>query len=522
MKNIIKLLGIIAIISIVSSCEDFLSVEAQDLVIPKTVSQHKELLQGDGYFKNLQANIAWINLMTDDMTMGASQFASNPARIPSLMEKYKNVYLWQAEVESDLFKDNLYAYLYNQVLPANICIEKINEMEGTEKERKVLLGQASFQRALAYFYLANLYGPAYNEAKPTDLCVPMPLSATATPGSYPRKSVQEVWGLIKNDIQTAVESLKDYTTAGVYEINYKAALILASRVSLFMGDYDDAINYGEKLIAISPKLFNMVTAVNIATFTDPGLASSPMGRGFFRREVYGDPYDGNILNLSVNPDEIVFSFSSTSWKVRSDLISSLTTAMTYYVSTDDGLIGTYDKAKDTRYALYFIVPNPKFTANSIYPANGYAFQPTKWENMYNTMTGYCMTFRNVEAYLTLAEAYARKQTPDPARALTHLNTLLRSRIVGFLDLTPGNFASNELLVKRIWEERRKELCFEECHRWWDMRRQGQKPITRTWTITNETFRLEEKDPAFILNFPPSERLFDDNLIQNQRPDRKPV
>ncbi|MFR7876304.1 MAG: RagB/SusD family nutrient uptake outer membrane protein [Butyricimonas paravirosa] len=36
----------------------------------------------------------------------------------------------------------------------------------------------------------------------------------------------------------------------------------------------------------------------------------------------------------------------------------------------------------------------------------------------------------------------------------------------------SDFASREDLIQFIWEERRRELCFEEAMRFWDMRRQG--------------------------------------------------
>lgn len=506
MKKGINILIFGFALATLTGCEDFLTQEAQDLVIPKTVAQYKELLQGDGYFKSLQDQAAWVYFMTDDMATGPHEYADDPTLISADMEKYKQVFLWQPEIESDLFTDDLYAYLYNQALPGTICLEMLDDMEGSDTEKRVLKGQASFQRAMAFFYLANLYGPAYNEAQGSDLCVPMSLTATATPGSYPRKTVDEVWGQIHTDITTAVECLEGYD-AGVYEINYKAALLLASRVALFMENYDEAITYAEKLLEVAPTLFDMAGKIDIETYLDPDTDS-----------------EEGILNTSLNPDEILWTFSQDSRQLEYILTDALLTSMSFTASNteDSGLIQLYDRDKDARMAFFFADPDPDdFMAMLGMMSGTYVYTPCKW-NGYSGMTGFAMGMRNAEAYLTLAEAYARKANPDKGRALDYLNALLKTRIVDYTPLTEADFASDQELIERIWTERRKELCFEELHRWWDMRRCGQKGFTRVWGVTGETYEITDHDPAFTLNFPKTERDFDPGLTPNNRPIRTPV
>ena len=506
MKKGINILIFGFALATLTGCEDFLTQEAQDLVIPKTVAQYKELLQGDGYFKSLQDQAAWVHFMTDDMATGPHEYADDPTLISADMEKYKQVFLWQPEIESDLFTDDLYAYLYNQALPGTICLEMLDDMEGSDTEKRVLKGQASFQRAMAFFYLANLYGPAYNEAQSSDLCVPMSLTATATPGSYPRKTVGEVWEQIHTDITTAVECLEDYD-AGVYEINYKAALLLASRVALFMENYDEAITYAEKLLEVAPTLFDMAGKIDIETYLDPDTDS-----------------EEGILNTSLNPDEILWTFSQNSRQLEYILTDALLTSMSFTASNteDSGLIQLYDRDKDARMAFFFADPDPDdFMAMLGMMSGTYVYTPCKW-NGYSGMTGFTMGMRNAEAYLTLAEAYARKANPDKGRALDYLNALLKTRIVDYTPLTEADFASDQELIERIWTERRKELCFEELHRWWDMRRCGQKGFTRVWGVTGETYEIADHDPAFTLNFPKKERDFDPGLTPNNRPIRTPA
>jgi len=313
MKKGINILTFGFALATLTGCGDFLTQEAQDLVIPKTVTQYKELLQGDGYFKNLQTKAAWVHFLTDDMATGPYEYADDPTKISSYMEKYKQIFLWQAEIESDQFTDDLYAYLYNQALPGTICLEMLDDMEGSDTEKRILKGQASFQRAMAFFYLANLYGPAYNEAQGSDPCVPMSLTATATPGSYPRKTVEEVWGQIHTDITTAVECLDGYE-AGVYEINYKAALLLASRVALFMENYEEAITYAERLLELAPTLFDMVGKIDIETYLQhPDSVEKYVGKAL---ELFPDKVDfhiskGHVMNSSKQYGQAVKAYKES-------------------------------------------------------------------------------------------------------------------------------------------------------------------------------------------------------------------
>jgi len=135
-------------------------------------------------------------------------------------------------------------------------------------------------------------------------------------------------------------------------------------------------------------------------------------------------------------------------------------------------------------------------------------------------------FRTGEVYVSLAEAYARRgNAGDNVKAIEYLNGLRSKRINPYTSLGVSDFTTNDALVQFCWDERRRELCFEECHRWWDMRRQGQKQVIHRYnyggTSGNSfvTFTLKEKDPSFILDFPLAERNQSPNLMPNSRPVR---
>ncbi len=125
--------------------------------------------------------------------------------------------------------------------------------------------------------------------------------------------------------------------------------------------------------------------------------------------------------------------------------------------------------------------------------------------------------RSAEVYLNLSEAYARNSTPDNTKALQCLNFLRSKRLTSYTSLTQGNFTTQQSLIDYIWLERRRELCFEEFHRWWDLRRTGQPSITHSWL--NDTYVLAVHDLAYVLNFPKEELNFNTLLVENDRPPR---
>ena len=77
----------------------------------------------------------------------------------------------------------------------------------------------------------------------------------------------------------------------------------------------------------------------------------------------------------------------------------------------------------------------------------------------------------------------------------------------------------------IYEERRKELCFEETHRWWDLRRQGMPELKHVLISrggVEETFMLECGDMGYVLEIPRKEREYNTAMELNRRPERRSV
>ena len=154
---------------------------------------------------------------------------------------------------------------------------------------------------------------------------------------------------------------------------------------------------------------------------------------------------------------------------------------------------------------------------------GYQYEPIKFSRSPSSGTG--EAWRVAEVYLNLAEAYVRDENePDLGRAVELINEIRKNRIVGYQDVRAEDYDVTTFLPV-IYEERRKELCFEETHRWWDLRRQGMPELKHVLISrggVEETFMLERGDMGYVLEIPRKEREYNTAMELNRRPERRSV
>jgi hypothetical protein len=516
-------------------CDDFLKQSSQNLVIPKTAAQYKEILQMEGYFRDVLSQIssagsyAFIEYMTDDVEYFDALRESNvPTSWYDLkrnesdkVETFSGCYRWEESIENTLFVDHTYGYLYKQAMVANICLEGAETCEGTKAEIEILRGQASFSRAFAYLTLANIYSKPYasllGKANPNDLCVPVKTTSTPTIDTYGRASIGEVWGLISADINRALIDLKGKNLEQInrYEINYPAALILAIRIALYMEDWDRVITLGEEFMNdYSGKyplydISNKTTAgpkVDLGDETGPLLVKFINARNSEIVWPFGTrgPYGYSYTIVSLENDNNMSRYFRVSAKAN---------------RKNKSLISMYDN-DDRRKAYWFFNPTP---SELVSPSVKYDYITVKAENSTKTDILYaCFAFRTAEVYLSLAEAYARKPAPESEKVIELINALREKRFAApYTPLLLADYPS-DALVQLVWDERRRELCFEELHRWWDLRRTTQPRIEHQWRDYTY-YVLEEGDPAYTLNFPDAELVFSGSvLVPNERPNKTAV
>lgn len=512
-----------------AGCGDFLERSAQDLYIPATTEDYANILRGESYFNEILAKYDHVAMMTDDVQwfdinyhagFDVSQYGTD-----TRFMKFRDSYTWQKETENVYFEDGAYQFLYKQAQVANICLENVEESRGTRQEKETLRGQASFIRAFAYLMLANIYAPPYNRSQPGDPCVPVKLSSTPSTGKYARENMETVYGLILSDIQTALEDLKDKEIGSIYEVGYPAALILAMRTALYMEDWDAAIRYGEDFLASGEYPLLDITAETKATNSSTQSADTEVKNFVSARNSEIAWAFGGWMGYPSSNYVTLFNFLNNScggYRVDGPLpVITSGTSVKYAEGDAAGtFIGIFDydfatKQGDRRLPYWFMRPLWRYNSMVSKISNYVSLKFDYNDGEINS----AFTFRTGEVYITLAEAYARKPSPDAAAALRYLNALREKRIAPYTALQTWDFADTGELVEFVWEERRRELCMEELHRWWDLRRTTQPRIVHR--IDGLTWTLEEGDPAYTLNFPAAEREYNGATLggnhRNERP-----
>lgn len=487
-----------------SGCNDFLERSAQNLVIPTTCADYAEILQGEGYFDQLVYKGVWLNLMTDDMELYTPGLDNT---LPFSLSKYRYVYQWRDEIEdeNESFNDELFNYLYSQILVANTCLDALKQgLEGTPEEQDILKGQALFHRAFAYLMLANVYAMPYDMATPESLCVPLKTEPTPSLQPYERATFAEVYKQIDDDIEEGLKALKGKDTGNYYYIGYDAMLFVAMRKALYTNDFDAAIEYGKEILDANDKLFDITDRIKSIAEGETSASSE---------------YD-NFLQPK-NP-ELVFCFCGSRITTIQSLISmsnSLEQTFTLSRTIDNSLIGLYDYDTTTcigdhRLAYWYIPPRKDAQSTYYYDGNYSALKVNSYDNLYRKSA-----FRTAEAYVTLAEAYARKESPDYDKALDYANRLRKYRLdaQAWQELTPADFAGGAEIIQFIWDERRRELCFEELHRFIDLRRTTRAEVVHPYGKAGY-YKLGKDDAAYTLNFPIAERRINPQNV-NSRPVR---
>ena len=134
-----------------------------------------------------------------------------------------------------------------------------------------------------------------------------------------------------------------------------------------------------------------------------------------------------------------------------------------------------------------------------------------------------MNLRVAEAWLNKAEAYVHLDDISSAQAaLKHIvyNRYRQPNKV-VIPVDP------EELLRFIYDERRREFCFEEHFRWYDLRRMGvdcRPEFRHIFTYVNENslqegqeaYSLLKDDPNYVLPIPLGERDNNPLIINNDR------
>lgn len=209
------------------------------------VMQHMHLFRLDQWqiYDGMSDDVAWAS--TDDEPANA---------------------MFNFNFTSTMAKSNeMWGTLYTGVFRANQVILNVGNMKDFILKNRIL-GEAKFLRAWYYFELVRGWGgvPKITE----------PLQSAQTSYNFPRASAQDVYDLIKEDLQFAEENLpkkSEYAPGDIGRATSGAASAYLGKVFLFQKMWSDAVLQFEKVInsgeyVLTPKYednFSAATENNI-------------------------------------------------------------------------------------------------------------------------------------------------------------------------------------------------------------------------------------------------------------------
>lgn len=347
-------------------------------------------------------------------------------------------------IASDAGVKSVWDRSYNLIYMSNAAIEGLEasqSLSGGVKNQ--LKGESLFVRALAHFYLVNLFGDI-----PYVTTTDYEINSTVS-----RMQTDIVYENILTDLTEAKTLLGDsYVSGERTRANRWVVSALLSRVYLYMERWEDA-EAESSLLINNASLFNLET--NIANeflkeSTSAILQLKPKNSG-------SNSEEGSTFIFTSPPPPFV----------------ALKNSMAEAMETDDlrktHWIGEATNGTQTWY---------------------YSFKYKQYLNTGMSME-YSIVFRLAEQYLIRAEARARQNNISGAQQDVNI---IRQR-AGLDDTTASN---TEELLQVILKERRFELFTEHGHRWFDIRRFGVSgevlaPIKPGWNPSNVLLPIPEAD-----------------------------
>ena len=505
MKKMRRYLILMLCVLLFNSCGKFLEEFSQDLAYAESCADLDEILIGNGYMEQpegfTEASIygngyfPYIHVMDDDVIMTVFKKDGSTDVINDIVS-YKNFYDWSDQLTinpktDEEWEDKDWEKMYSHIAYLNVIIAHVKKFSHDSVEiRNRVEGEARFLRGAYYYLLTNLYANPYvKESASSDMGVPLNLTEDIVDEYYKRNSMEECYRVIVEDLKVAADKLKGVTQPTIYRVNELAARILLSRVYLYMGEWQLALDECQKALALEG-----VELMDLKSF---------QGR---EKERY-------VLD-NKNP-EIVFTQGYSATNTFYDQMSYF--CICTFGGSED-LISLYNRfeeqqIKDLRLDAFFeVIGDEQYKMSKV------------GEKVYD-----CFVIRSAELYLNKAEAEAML---DKAEAIQTIKTLLNNRFEGGIPDIDG--LSGKDLVSFIRDERRRELCFE-AHRWFDLRRYAVSPkYPEKKSIRHTAYDIKGKlegdyvlkpygeDPAWVLPIPGYEIVYNQgNLVDNpQRVERE--
>ena len=254
-RNIFSIILLLGMMMGLTSCDDYLNIEPKGKRIPQTLADYEAFLRYE-YGTHRMPILQTCYLLNDEYLTNS---------YASYYPMYKANYNWEEETDRAYYNDadeSAYYVAYGTINTCNLILEDVpNATEGTDKEKAEVMAYAKVLRAMNYFNLANYYANTYEAGSAaTKLSVPL-ITSSLQDAAYHQATIQEIYDFILKDLDEALSDLPDMGTT-ILHPGKGAAYAMLARTYMQMMNYDKALEYADKALAINDKLVDWVAFYN--------------------------------------------------------------------------------------------------------------------------------------------------------------------------------------------------------------------------------------------------------------------
>lgn len=443
MGKILKTSILLLVATTFVGCEKFLDErpsKTSSLVVT-TTDQLQALFNNYGSF--YQEGNRTLIYSTDDFGLNTQIYHARPSTFSMAAVEFA---LWDTEYLPDDGREVFWSNEYGKIFRANMVLESLGKVTGSEADKAALKAEAHFIRAYSYYNLANTYCLPYTEANKLETGLPIK-TGTSFEQPYERQSLEAVYNLIEADLGEALQvnvTLNGGDRPRHWRASKEGVSGFAARYYLDRSNYAEALKYAEQVLKDYNKLVDYNTEMQYGKDV-----SVPINTGKPDAETV-------ILKFPYTHDNQSDMTDMLGWKEF--LYFRVLNHESWWYLPSQELLDLYDKENDLRYTYHMV--------------EGYSYDRGMTQPAYD-WPGYIFFFKDrlpsgptvAEMYLIKAECLAR--TGQTEVAMKTLNDLRKTRFKEGSDYSL-DVANKQEAIKHILEERRREMPF--ARRWFDIRR----------------------------------------------------
>jgi len=489
MKSINKIIGLLILLTIISSCEKWVDFNPHDEYAITELDYLKSASDYQTMAVSCYTPIQWLNqvmVIGDIASDNAVSGGENASDVLALQQMDDYTIATNNSTLEDLWKS-----AYEGVNRTNYLLSyKDKNLAGetiTFAGKDALFGEVQFLRAYYYFNLVRLFGDVvlFTDRK----------LGVEDFGKLQRSSKADVYSQVETDLLAAIDVLPP-TNVQKGRVTKYAAQALLGKVYLYEGKFDLAASMLENVVG-GP--FSLVS-----NFSDIFLKSGENGPESVFEVQYSNlsPYynwggptrgQGNLAAQQCGVRGISGTADmpfSAGWSTNLPT-QDLANAYTAGDQRKDATVFDVEAYKVANPALAVTYTEAPYKNTGLYDMK---YLPRKGQTSGQIEINYDNNqriIRYADVLLMAAEAYNRSTTPDDGKAQDYLNRVRRR---AFGDTAHDISLTGSALKQAIWDERRLELGMEG-DRFFDLVRtdQASSKITGFVVGKNEVFPIPQRE-----------------------------